>query len=63
MSPVPVGLRRDFSQLGEEAICTILDLMKDSFSIILAALVGDKLDNFRIRLTEYSEVLFLFFIY
>ncbi|URE49021.1 BTB POZ domain-containing protein [Musa troglodytarum] len=50
------GLRRDFSQLGEEAICTILDLMKDSFSIILAALVGDKLDNFRIRLTEYSEV-------
>ncbi|URE49019.1 BTB POZ domain-containing protein [Musa troglodytarum] len=49
------GLRRDFSQLGEEAICTILDLMKDSFSIILAALVGDKLDNFRIRLTEYSE--------
>ncbi|CAL9770597.1 unnamed protein product [Musa acuminata subsp. burmannicoides] len=49
------GLRRDFSQLGEEAICTILDLMKDSFSIILAALVGDKLDDFRIRLTEYSE--------
>ncbi|RWW17280.1 hypothetical protein GW17_00018798 [Ensete ventricosum] len=61
--PVPVGLRRDFSQLGEEAICTILDLMKDSFSIILPALVDDKLDNFRIRLTEYSEVLFLFFIY
>ncbi|KAJ8479048.1 hypothetical protein OPV22_022775 [Ensete ventricosum] len=49
------GLRRDFSQLGEEAICTILDLMKDSFSIILPALVDDKLDNFRIRLTEYSE--------
>lgn len=63
LGSVPVGLGKDLSQFGVEGIGTILDLLKDCSLSILRAVEGDELDDLRIRVTEYTEVLILLFMF
>lgn len=56
------GLRRQLSQFADEIVNTILDMIKDSYSSVLRSIADDKIDNIRIRLTEYSEVPVLFYV-
>ncbi|XP_008788422.2 BTB/POZ domain-containing protein FBL11 isoform X2 [Phoenix dactylifera] len=53
------GLRRHFSQFADGIVNTILDMIKDCYSSLLRSITDDKIDNFRIRLTGYSERIIL----
>lgn len=53
------GKRRNcyFSKFADESISSIFDLMKDKQMSPPCPIADDVFDNYRIRLTQYSEVL------
>ncbi|XP_073007356.1 BTB/POZ domain-containing protein FBL11 isoform X2 [Typha latifolia] len=53
------GLRRCFSQFGNEIVSAILALQTDFSSTLRDTISEDKLDSLRIRITEYSEKIVL----
>lgn len=53
------GTKRNCFEFGNNAVCTILNLLKDSLQTLLYTVTDDNLDSYRIRLTEYSKKIVL----
>ncbi|XP_020245630.1 BTB/POZ domain-containing protein FBL11 isoform X2 [Asparagus officinalis] len=50
------GLRRRLLQFADEVICSILNLLKDSSYSLMHAVTRGDTEKYRIRLTQYSEI-------
>ncbi|XP_037416147.1 BTB/POZ domain-containing protein FBL11-like isoform X1 [Triticum dicoccoides] len=53
------GTKRNCFEFGNNAVCMILNLLKDSLQTLLYTVTDDNLDSYRIRLTEYSKKIVL----
>ncbi|XP_020146507.1 BTB/POZ domain-containing protein FBL11 isoform X4 [Aegilops tauschii subsp. strangulata] len=53
------GTKRNCFEFGNNAVCMILNLLKDSLQTLLHTVTDDNLDSYRIRLTEYSKKIVL----
>lgn len=51
-----LGTKRNWFDFGNNIVCTILDLLKDSLKTLLDAIADGNLERYRIRITEYSKV-------
>jgi hypothetical protein len=51
-----LGTKRHWFEFGNNIVCTILDLLKDSLKTLLDAIADDNLERYCIRITEYSKV-------
>lgn len=49
-------------QFADEVVSAIIDLMQDPSSSLAHAVTDYDMDKYKVRLTEYSEVLILFHI-
>ncbi|XP_021312712.1 BTB/POZ domain-containing protein FBL11 isoform X2 [Sorghum bicolor] len=49
------GTKRHWFEFGNNIVCTILDLLKDSLKTLLDAIADDNLERYCIRITEYSK--------
>ncbi|CAD6234583.1 unnamed protein product [Miscanthus lutarioriparius] len=49
------GTKRHWFDFGNNIVCTILDLLKDSLKTLLDAIADGNLERYCIRITEYSK--------
>ncbi|TKW19054.1 hypothetical protein SEVIR_5G472800v4 [Setaria viridis] len=49
------GIKRHWFDFGNNIVCTILNLLKDSLKTLLDAIAGGNLEGYGIRITEYSK--------
>ncbi|KAM0854319.1 hypothetical protein ACQ4PT_050505 [Festuca glaucescens] len=53
------GIKRNWVEFGNSAVCMILNLLKISFQALLGTDADDSLNSYRIRLTEHSKEIVL----
>ncbi|XP_047059594.1 BTB/POZ domain-containing protein FBL11-like [Lolium rigidum] len=53
------GIKRNWVEFGNSAVCMILNLLKDSLQALLGTDADDSLNSYRIRITEYSKKIVL----
>ncbi|CAL4971944.1 unnamed protein product [Urochloa decumbens] len=49
------GTKRHWFDFGNNSVCTILNLLKDSFKTLMGAIADGNLEGYCIRITEYSK--------
>jgi hypothetical protein len=52
-----LGTKIHWLDFGNNIICMVLNLLKNSLQILLDAVTDGTLERYRIRITEYSKVI------
>ena len=53
-----LGTKRHWFDIGNNTVCTILNLLKDSLKTLMDAIADGNMEGYCIRITEYSKVFF-----